>query len=52
MNLLPWLQSDWSDGRLLCNLVTSVGGSVTGWPTMTSDNVENMQNGGYTCFVP
>ena len=39
------LQSDWNDGRVLCNLVTSVGGNVQGWPTMTGDTVENMQRG-------
>ncbi|XP_052782579.1 filamin-B-like isoform X2 [Mya arenaria] len=35
--------SDWSDGRLMCALVTSVGGHVPGWPVLGGDNVENMQ---------
>lgn len=37
--------TDWSDGRLLCKLVNAVGGNVAGFPSMSADPVENMQNG-------
>ncbi|KAL8594788.1 hypothetical protein ACOMHN_047506 [Nucella lapillus] len=37
--------SDWNDGRLLCNLVVSVGGSIPGWPDLANDPVGNLQKG-------
>ncbi|KAL4220761.1 hypothetical protein ACF0H5_021155 [Mactra antiquata] len=37
--------SDWSDGQLLCKLVNSLGGNVSGWPAMSDNPVENMQRG-------
>ncbi|XP_056004558.1 filamin-A-like isoform X3 [Ostrea edulis] len=33
--------TDWSDGRLLCNLCVSLGASVSGWPTLTGNSIEN-----------
>ncbi|XP_076435460.1 filamin-B-like isoform X2 [Babylonia areolata] len=37
--------TDWEDGRLLCDLVKSVGGEVPGWPNLSNDRVENLQKG-------
>ncbi|XP_052216529.1 filamin-B-like isoform X2 [Dreissena polymorpha] len=33
----------WSDGRLMCALVTSVGGHIPGWPSVGGDNIQVMQ---------
>lgn len=31
------LQTDWNDGRVLCSLVKSLGGSVPGYKTLNTD---------------
>ncbi|XP_070173160.1 filamin-A-like isoform X2 [Littorina saxatilis] len=37
--------TDWNDGRLLCNLVKSVGGDIPGWPNLSNNPVENLKMG-------
>ncbi|XP_078312685.1 filamin-C-like isoform X3 [Crassostrea virginica] len=37
--------SDWSDGRLLCNLCTSLGASIAGYPALTGSSIENQELG-------
>ncbi|XP_062567856.1 filamin-C-like isoform X1 [Saccostrea cucullata] len=37
--------SDWSDGRLLCNLCVSSGATIPGWPNLNGSHVEVQQLG-------
>lgn len=37
--------TDWSDGRLLCNLCVSLGTSIAGYPGLTGNAIENQELG-------
>lgn len=37
--------TDWSDGRMLCNLCVSLGASIAGYPALTGNAIENQELG-------
>ena len=45
------LQTDWNDGKLLCNLITSLGVEIAGYPNPHSTAVENLKKGEWVFFI-